>query len=689
MKRRWLLVVLGAYLLGTVFVEGGESSSVPGWTEELYSGVRPSVVVVKQVGEHGESASVGTGFAVQGGLVATCFHVIGEGQRIMLELPDGRETPVTEITAWDEVHDMALLKPLAASLEPLPLADENAKPGAPVMAVGNPRGLRGSVTTGILSADREIDGHRMLQLAIPIELGNSGGPLLNQRGEVLGMLTYKSAITDNLGFATPIAQLKHLRKHSKPVSITRWMGLNALDTNVWTTAYGGSWRSVRGAITASCQGEAGTGRTICWQRQSPANDHNVCRVWIRFDSATGGAGIAFGNRSSDRHGGVFVSEGRIWLVEFESDRMLDWDVIESTEASGWESGEWNELRIQQTSDRIRASLNGHELLVAGASETNAFERVGLLKLGRSHPHYRGFKTAAIQPAQDQSDAIRHLVEYAVEIQESVESPNGDELRLENLEAAARQLEHYAERIRLAQTKLAQHRVAEELHELVAKKGFDTARAALLASQLAAPDEPAGLAWEEWQRALGSLKQSAKGKKSQLPDILEHFFFEQLGWRVPATERVEHLDYSLTAVWDRQRVAPELLKLLSLSAAQAINLPVANSKHLHPEDSDPRKELITILRSLVAPQMAQPNIEALPVLETIIKLDPNPVRERFARGWIRFREGDHEAWQEDWAWVRSVTPEHVTRSWVEACLAELHTDVPAWRIGLQNAHLANR
>src|SRR5207253_2376404 len=80
--------------------------------------------------------------------------------------------------------------------------------GLGVVAIGNPHGLKHSVVTGVVSGTREIDGRQMIQLAIPIEPGNSGGPLLDLEGRVHGLLTMKSAVTENLGFAMPVSALK-------------------------------------------------------------------------------------------------------------------------------------------------------------------------------------------------------------------------------------------------------------------------------------------------------------------------------------------------------------------------------------------------------------------------------------------------------------------------------------------------
>ncbi|MCW5560089.1 MAG: trypsin-like peptidase domain-containing protein, partial [Verrucomicrobiae bacterium] len=378
------------------------------WTVKTFHAARPSVVTVKQVGDHGEVLGTGAGFAVEGGLVATCFHVIGEGRGLMLELDGGGETPVVEIAAWDEVHDLALLRPLGVSLPPLPLADHEPESGTPVLAVGNPMGLSGSVTAGLISGHRDLEGQRLLQVAIPIELGNSGGPLLDAGGRVLGLLTYKSAVTDNLGFAVPIERLQELRRHPNPVSMVRWQGMDALDADRWEIAFDGNWRSRRGALTVTCQGERHTGRTICWRREKAGAKDNEWSVWLRFDPATGGAGIALTGGDNDRHDGLFISEGKLLLVRFTGKGSDEWKPLAAVPATGWRRNAWNHLILQRSGRRYLGRLNDQLLVSVEPDEALPTQRVGLLKLGRSHADFRSLASTCASLSADDPQPVLSL-----------------------------------------------------------------------------------------------------------------------------------------------------------------------------------------------------------------------------------------------------------------------------------------
>jgi len=688
----------------------------PPWTVRTFQAVRPSVVTVKQLGDHGEVLGVGTGFAVEGGLIATCFHVIGEGRGLMVELDGGGETPVAEIAAWDEVHDLALLRPLGVSLPPLPLADQEPEPGAPVLAVGNPMGLNGSVTAGVVSSHRDIGGQRLIQVAIPIELGNSGGPLLDPEGRVLGLLTYKSAITDNLGFAVPIERLRDLRRHPNPMSMARWQGVDALDDDCWEVAFDGNWRSRGGAIAVTCQGERHTGRTICWRREKVGPKDDAWSVWLRFDPGTGGAGIALAGDDEHLHDGLFVSEGKLLLVRFSGAGSGDWKSLASVPASGWRRNAWNQLILQRSGRRYRGRLNGQPLISVEADEALPTQRVGLLKLGRSHADFRGLlATGAALSEVDPQPALA-LARRAIEPENRslAEKYRGTPIRPQEVESAARLLEQAAERLRDTNRRLSQRRKAEEFQQLVTQPAFDAARAALIAATLADAEAPEELAWMEWSRAA---ERFARGRTqnesgSEKLNALRAFFFEELGWRVPAEDRVEPNDHSLIAAWDRRRVSPGLLRLLCLSLADRAGLPLQAlteghdlewratndapqrldiaTLSLHPLSPEQRlgsspahrRDLvIELLRGLIGPEDSPASPKCAQALDALIAIAPRPVPERFTRGWMRLRAGDRAGWQEDWEWARTVAPEYFTSERIAACLETLRVNPPAWKMGL--------
>ncbi|MET7947597.1 trypsin-like peptidase domain-containing protein [Micromonospora sp. NPDC005324] len=180
----------------------------------------PGVVSVLAGGATSGSAT-GSGFAVddQQHLI-TNDHILAKsgGGPVTVELPDGRRF-AAEVVGREPRSDLAVLKvPASAGLTPLPLAKPGAtRVGEPVLAVGSPLGLAGTVTAGIVSAlDREVrlgnNRHSAVQTDASINPGNSGGPLVNARGEVVGVNTAIATIDGNgsigIGFAIPIDQVQ-------------------------------------------------------------------------------------------------------------------------------------------------------------------------------------------------------------------------------------------------------------------------------------------------------------------------------------------------------------------------------------------------------------------------------------------------------------------------------------------------
>lgn len=188
--------------------------------QEVYAKVNPATVLV--VAQTGESASIGTGVIMtEDGYVITNAHVISGGESCWVMLAGGWDYDA-ELVGFDADQDIAVLKLVDA--EGLPTVEfgdsELAEVGDQVYAIGNPLGveLRGTMTEGILSAinrDVELEGRTLnvLQTTAALNNGNSGGPLINRYGQVIGINTLKmsgtgapdEATVEGLGFALPIS----------------------------------------------------------------------------------------------------------------------------------------------------------------------------------------------------------------------------------------------------------------------------------------------------------------------------------------------------------------------------------------------------------------------------------------------------------------------------------------------------
>jgi S1-C subfamily serine protease len=130
----------------------------------------------------------GSGFFVdRTGLILTNAHVVDGASRIRIKTR-AQEVFVGRVVQTSSVRDLTLLRISSGEVTPLQLGTtDDALVGSDVIAVGSPLGLQGSVTRGIVSALRRMDGVAVLQVDAPINPGNSGGPLVNEEGVVLGI----------------------------------------------------------------------------------------------------------------------------------------------------------------------------------------------------------------------------------------------------------------------------------------------------------------------------------------------------------------------------------------------------------------------------------------------------------------------------------------------------------------------
>ena len=253
----------------------------PESTEILVQRVRQSLVTIRATDRSGDETGIGTGFVIDAdGLIATNLHVINEGRPFSITLWPDRLLQVIAVEASEPGSDLAIVR-VATDGTPLPalvLADKNTiQQGATVLAFGNPLGLQHSVVQGVLSALREIDGVEMLQLAMPIEFGNSGGPLVDRAGLVHGVVNMKSAVDENLGFAIPVAKVRELLANPNPVRFDRWTRIASLPPDRWQPLFGASWRQRSGVISVSGVGRALADVRSAYQCKKSQNSLSKCR----------------------------------------------------------------------------------------------------------------------------------------------------------------------------------------------------------------------------------------------------------------------------------------------------------------------------------------------------------------------------------------------------------------------------
>jgi len=165
--------------------------------------VKPAVVTITTY-ESGKESRQGTGFLIGADTVITNFHVVEGASEAHVRTPSGETYAVKEITASEPVADVARLKlsEPVKDAKPLALLKSLPREGEKIVVVGSPLGLEQTVSDGIVSAIREIPGlGKFLQISAPISPGSSGSPVLNLKGEVVGIVVGTITEGQNLNFA--------------------------------------------------------------------------------------------------------------------------------------------------------------------------------------------------------------------------------------------------------------------------------------------------------------------------------------------------------------------------------------------------------------------------------------------------------------------------------------------------------
>jgi tetratricopeptide (TPR) repeat protein len=180
---------------------------------ELVRRIKPSAVAIETFDIRGEKLSRGSGFFIDTDRIVTNRHVIEGAFRAEVHSSTGSSFPVKGVLAVDAEGDIAVLKVDVPPAQARPLALDRTSPqeGESVVVIGNPFGLEGSVTNGIVSAVRDIPTFgRIIQITAPISPGSSGSPVVNMQGQVIGVATLQITGGQSVNFAIPSERISQL-----------------------------------------------------------------------------------------------------------------------------------------------------------------------------------------------------------------------------------------------------------------------------------------------------------------------------------------------------------------------------------------------------------------------------------------------------------------------------------------------
>jgi len=715
----------GMLLLGTTCLLAGENKKpakpvdqpapAAKSVEQISEAAQKSVVVVTFLGRDGKPQGMGTGFVIApDGLIATNLHVIGEARAIRVELADGKGYDVKSVHASDRRLDLALLRIDAKHLTPLELGDsDKLKPGQAVVAIGNPLGLTRSVVSGVVSARRQIEGRSMIQMAIPIEPGNSGGPLLDMRGRVQGILTIKSLEKPNIGFAVAINALKPLIEKPNPVPMARWQTIGTVDTREWQTVFGAHWRQRAGRIQVDGAGSGFGGRALCLSRRTlPAEPYEV-GVSVRLDDEAGAAGLVFHADGGDKHYGFYPSGGQLRLTRFDGPDVFTWKILSQKPSRHYRPGDWNTLKVRLDKDQIRCYVNDHLVFSSDDDELTG-GKVGLAKFRDTRADFKSFRVAKQIPPSAIPEAV------AARIAKSVASlPAQGVPRPELVDALvtdgpagvavlrdrAKALEQQAAQLRKLALEVHVKRVLAELAKVFRHKedDIDLLQAALLVALLDNEELDVAAYHQEVDRLGRELADALPRKADDQAKLaaLKKFLFTDHGFHGSRGDYYSKSNSYLNEVIDNREGLPITLSLLYMELAQRIRLKVVGvslpghfvvkyvptkgegqlidvfdgarpltraeaenkvretGRRLRDGDLAPaaKQAIITrMLTNLMGIAQDEHDMEGmLRYVEAMLAVAPEAAEERWMRAVLRYETGRHQGALQDADWLLSHQP----------------------------------
>ncbi len=693
--------------------------------EEIAEETRKSVVVVTHFGRDGKQDGVGAGFVISAdGLIATSLHVIGEARPMSVQLLNGKSYEVTEVFAWDRKLDLAIVRIEAEKLAPLALGDSDAlRPGTPVVAIGNPHGLDHSVVQGVVSARRDFDQVEMIQVAIPVEPGNSGGPLVDMQGRVQGIMTLKSAVTANLGFAMPVNALRQILKKPNTVPISRWLTIGALNPTEWVPFFGARWTQKSGRMSVEGAGKGFGGRALCvWQREVPEAPVEF-QVSVKLDDEAGAAGLAFGVDEENKHYGFYPTGGRLRLTRFNGPNIFSWTVMQDIASEHYRPGDWNLLKVRLEGERIICSVNGQRVIEMAAGETPA-GKAGLAKFRETRAEFKGF-----QVGTNLSNGMPKAVELASLSRKIRELPGKGQVDpkvIEELQAKAeasqgllleraKDLEREAEQLRKLATRVHYEATKRELVKVVesAEEKTDLFLAALLVSKR----DNREVDIEGYGGEIGGRGEQIRGrwgagaKEGEKLEAIREFLFNENGFHGSRTDYYNRANSYINEVMDDREGIPITLAVIYMELAQRLGVDVVGvplpghfvvqhnpkkgqpqlidvfenaraisrseaevivsaftgrrmrEEHLQP--SSKREIIVRMLRNLLG--VAGKSSEGgnpMKYLDLIVELAPDAAMERWSRGMIRLQGGDRAGAKADFRWLLDHQPAGIDLERVE-------------------------
>lgn len=237
---------------------------------EVFEAVSPSVVVIKTYDVKGKDTGLGSGVALADGLIVTNCHVIKSATSMKVEYQKKEYPASPRQTDWD--RDVCTLSVNGLHAPSAVLGTTNRlKVGQQVYAVGTPQGLALTLSNGIVSSLRPVDGGQYLQITAPISPGSSGGGLFDDEGRLIGLPTFYLTEGQQLNFAVPVEWIKELPKRHRVASNSKKtaQGISAPKASPPTTT---DWLNKAFALFGNRDWLGLQDHVLRWVKAEPGND---------------------------------------------------------------------------------------------------------------------------------------------------------------------------------------------------------------------------------------------------------------------------------------------------------------------------------------------------------------------------------------------------------------------------------
>jgi hypothetical protein len=275
------------FIIGILLIYGFRAQNA----KEIAKNCLPSTVSIILENKYKQPIALGSGFIIERGKIVTNLHVI-EGAKYGYVLVNGEaiKHKVEGYISIDKKNDIAILSVPTITKSPLLLSDKKQSIGERIYAIGNPKGLSGTISEGIISGIRNLEDKELIQITAPISPGSSGGPVVNNSGEVIGIAVGTINSGQNLNFAIPSRIINQLAENETnsvtPLNISEGETQPKLSIDEKDIKNGiliRDWKYKYGVSSINVESHHKLIKSISFKNELPYTVANIRTIFILYD----------------------------------------------------------------------------------------------------------------------------------------------------------------------------------------------------------------------------------------------------------------------------------------------------------------------------------------------------------------------------------------------------------------------